>query len=267
VTGAQRAVDEAIRECWRLRKYLRKNTAKQIWADAERRFLKAVAWAWFNNHRRAVRVAVEETALLKVDQAYQDLLTAGDRATTRARCLAALKRAGTLLVQLQSDEVLRLASPPPPLAATSDESPTFAELIADPKMQAILKARWDECVRCVVGGAPLAATVMMGGILEGLLLAKINQLSDKSAVFKATRAPRGRGDVPLKLGEWTLKHYIDVAHELGWISQTTKDVGEVVRDYRNFIHPQKQYSHGVALGDSDARILWEVVKGVIRQLL
>src|SRR5882672_647716 len=90
------------------------------------------------------------------------------------------------------------------------------------------------------------------------------------------------------LPEWTLRHYIDVAHELyarhtkiwisqgvdwistasgserslrqrslatargtdsssqsrswcaqhiGWISSSAKDVGEVVRDYRNYIHP------------------------------
>src|SRR5437773_1848747 len=105
------------------------------------------------------------------------------------------------------------------------------------KMQTILTNRWYECVTCVEAGAPLAAVVMMGGLLEGLLLARINQLTDKSPVFKAASAPRDRTGTPLKLNEWGLKNYIDVAYEVGWISQTTKDVGEVVRDYRNYIHP------------------------------
>ena len=38
---------------------------------------------------------------------------------------------------------------------------------------------------------------------------------------------------PLKLIEWGLKNY------LGGISKTTKDVGKVVRDYRNYIHRKR----------------------------
>jgi hypothetical protein len=43
---------------------------------------------------------------------------------------------------------------------------------------------------------------------------------------------------PLKLNGWGLKNYLDVAHELAWISKT-KDVGEVVSEYRNYVHPSK----------------------------
>jgi hypothetical protein len=44
-----------------------------------------------------------------------------------------------------------------------------------------------------------------------------------------------------------LKDFIDVVHELGWITVSAKDVGAVLRDYRNYIHPQKQLSHNVHL--------------------
>jgi len=64
-----------------------------------------------------------------------------------------------------------------------------------------------------------------------------------------------------------LKNYIDVAHELQWISESAKDVGVVLRDYRNFIHPQKELSHGVVLKSDDASILWEVAKSISKQLL
>lgn len=134
-------------------------------------------------------------------------------------------------------------------------------------MQTILGERWRECVKCVAAGAPLSAVVMMGGMLEGLLLARVNQLRDPSAVFKAASAPKDKTGNPLKLNEWGLKNYLDVAHELGWISRTTKDVGEIVRDYRNYIHPQKQYSHGVSISADDARTLWEIAKTVARQVL
>jgi len=44
-------------------------------------------------------------------------------------------------------------------------------------------------------------------------------------------------------------------------------VGEVLRDYRNYIHPQKELSNGIVLRTEDASILWEVAKGISHQLL
>lgn len=130
-------------------------------------------------------------------------------------------------------------------------------------MQVILAQRWRECVICVNSGAPLAATVMMGGILEGLLLATINQLSNMAPVFTATSAPRDKLGKTLPLKDWTLKNNIDVAHELKWITTAAKDISEVMRDYRNYIHPQKELSHGVTLVEADAQMLWEIAKKMI----
>lgn len=109
---------------------------------------------------------------------------------------------------------------------------------------------------------------MMGGLVEGLLLAKVNSQPTLANVFTAKAAPKDRktGN-PLPLSEWTLKHYIDVAHELRWISQSARDVSVVLRDYRNYIHPQKELSHGVALSEGDAALLWEVSKSIARQVL
>lgn len=135
-------------------------------------------------------------------------------------------------------------------------------------MQKILASRWDECIKCVEGDAPLAAVVMMGGLLETLLLSKVNKLSNQAPVFTAKAAPKNpKTNQTLPLNEWTLRHYIDVGHELKWITQTGKDLGVVLRDYRNFIHPHKQKTYGVFLTQSDARLLWEVCKSIAKQLI
>ena len=64
-----------------------------------------------------------------------------------------------------------------------------------------------------------------------------------------------------------LNDYISVAHELGWITVSAKDIGHVLRDYRNYIHPQKQLSENVSLGPEDAALFWDISKGISRQLL
>src|SRR6266511_2313693 len=71
-------------------------------------------------------------------------------------------------------------------------APDFSSLITDPQMQQILRRRWLECIDCISAGAPLAATVMMGGLLEALLLARINHEKNKAAVFKASTAPKDK---------------------------------------------------------------------------
>jgi hypothetical protein len=64
-----------------------------------------------------------------------------------------------------------------------------------------------------------------------------------------------------------LASYIDVGHDLKWISRSAKDVAAILRDYRNYIHPEKERSHGVVLTADDATMLWEVTKSLSRELL
>lgn len=151
---------------------------------------------------------------------------------------------------------------------TTDNAPDFSPLTADTKTQKILISRWEECCRCIAGKAPLAATVMMGGFLETLLLSRVNKEPNKAIIYTAKTSPKdNKTGKPLPLKDWTLRHYIDVAHELKWISESAKNVGEVLRDFRNYIHPHKQLSHGIELKPEDASLFWEITKSISRQLL
>jgi hypothetical protein len=268
VTDAQIAIESALKESQRLRKALLKDSSKQVRSDDEKQVAKATAQSWFHAHRAAITAVLDDGSVKAIDEQFKLLIAATNRATIRAKYISSLKQVEKLLGQLQAEHIVELASYATATAGgTADAAPSFSPLVSDSKMQAILINRWNECVTCVDSGAALAAIVMMGGLLEGLLLAKINQLPDKSAVFRATSAPRDRTGGPLKLNEWGLKSYMDVAQELRWISKTAKDIGEVVRDYRNYIHPQKELSHGISISPEDARMLWEVAKSVTFQIL
>jgi hypothetical protein len=270
VADGQVTIDAAVAEADSLRKVLKRQNGKQVKSEDERQIIKATALAWFKKHRPVIVAILGEDQVSDADALYRGLIEATGRATTRAKYLDALRAVKIRLGVLQSDHVISLTAPSStqPPAGTSDNPPQFSPLISDPKMQAILAQRWQECVICVNSGAPLAATVMMGGILEGLLLAKINQLSNKGPVFTAKAAPKDKNTgqtLPLK--DWGLKNYIDVAPELKWITTTAKDIGEVMRDYRNYIHPQKQFSHGFNLVQGDAHMLWEIAKSLILQIV
>jgi hypothetical protein len=264
MTEGQQALDDALRRCDFLRKLLRKKADKQVRSEDERDTIKATSLAWFNNQKPQIVSVLELASVAPADKIYNQMLGASDRAGSRTHYLQSLKELRAALLIIRSKQMLASAVPQP----TADVAPSFATLIPDPKMQAILARRWNECIICLSAQAPMAATVMMGGLLEGLLLARVNKEPNQKPIFTASAAPKDKKTSnPLPLKDWMLKNYIDVAHELGWITKSAKDISNVLGEYRNYIHPQKELSHGVVLTPDDASIMWEVAKSISKQLL
>jgi len=262
---AQSAFDQAIEEADKLRRTLRRNNSLQVKRVEERTNAKATALSWFNTHRASIVACLGERLLAGIDDHYNHLLTYCDKTVTRIKYIDTINQVRRLLLDLRAANIVTISSFVP--TSSTDAPPDFSTLVSDPEMKAILLRRWNECLTCVQAKAPLAATVMMGGLLETLLLTRVHQFPDKPKIFTATTAPRDKAGTTLPLSEWTLRHYIDVAHELGWITQTEKDLGVVLRDYRNYIHPHKERTHGVNLQPNDSLILWELSKNISRQLL
>ena len=123
------------------------------------------------------------------------------------------------------------------------------------------------CPSCQRVGADLAATVMLEGLLEALFLARINRLTSLAPVFTAAAAPKDKAGKPRPLKEWGLKDYLDVGKELGWIRQSAKDVGQVLRDYRNYIHPEKELSHGITVVAEDTAMFVSVFSSIAEQII
>ncbi len=257
-------IDKASSEVDRLQKLLKKSSSNQIRSQDEKEVLKAVSFAWFHTHRTTIITFLKEDLILHIDKSYKDLLSSADKSPLRKKCLLLLKQVRGDLHKLRNENIATVSKP---ITKTADTIPSFSNVVPDQQMQQILSSRWDECIKCVDGKAPLAAVVMMGGLLETLLLAKINKLPNQSPVFTATAAPRNHHGQTLPLKEWGLRNYIEVAHELKWITQTVRDLGSVLMDYRNYIHPFKQKAYGVFLEPDDARMLWELCKNIAKQLI
>jgi hypothetical protein len=267
MTDALGAIEAAITEVTKARASVRNKKAKQVSATEEIDRLKSVSFAWFKTHRPRVITHPSQPDVSEVDTAYQTIMSSTGRHAARVTYSDALLRAKHSLVELRSFIATNLHAPPAKSAHTTDAPPNFSPLAADRAMQIILQRRWDEVQRCIASNANLAATVMMGGLLESLLLARINASPDKHRIFTAKLAPRAKGGKARPLSEWKVVNMVDVAHELTWITKSAKDVGNVLRDFRNYIHPHKEYTDGVVILDEDARMFWEVTKSISRHLL
>ncbi len=264
IANLQDVVDAAIGEVSRLRSNLVRIHGIQVQSLEERSIIKGVAWAWFKDHKPRLNNFPADL-FHSVDEIYSKLLEAAEHSTSRSRYTIELKKLRSDLIKLRS-QLLNVKTIP---IDSSDVAPKFAGLISDNRMRLILERRWNETLICINAGANLAAIVMMGGLLEGLLLARILQLPDQGVIYKTKTAPRDKkSGKPLPLKVWGLKHFMDVAHELGWISQAATEIGSVMRDYRNYIHPQKEYSLGdVILTTGDTSMFWQIFKNITRHLV
>src|SRR5216683_173653 len=178
---ADETINAALKEAQRLRNRTKKEKSLQV-KGSEREIIKATALAWFNNHRKPLTAVFTTADLAEIDKLYQRLFAASHKVVLRSIHLDILKQITQTLVEFRSSNVIRLseASFAPP---TPDVPPNFSSVVSNDLMKKILEDRWLEIASCVNAKAPLAATVMMGGLLEGILYARIEKLSDKAPVF------------------------------------------------------------------------------------
>jgi len=143
--------------------------------------------------------------------------------------------------------------------------PDFLALGLEPGVGELLAARWDEAQRCLDAKAFLAATILMGSLLEGLLLAVCQRFP--KAANQATCAPRHPETGKAKyFAEWTFAEMIEVAHALKWVGLDVKKFSHALREFRNLIHPYQQLQAQTFPDLDTCQISWLVVQAAANDL-
>lgn len=128
----------------------------------------------------------------------------------------------------------------------------------------IMESRLQEVHQCMQINASLSAIILCGSILEGLLLGIASQ--NPAQFNKANSSPKDRQGSVKQFQNWTLENFINVAHEIGFLSLDVKDYGLVLRKFRNFIHPFQQLTEQFSPDKHTARISLQVLKTAIADL-
>lgn len=128
----------------------------------------------------------------------------------------------------------------------------------------IMKRRINEVEICINQEAPLAAVIMIGGILEGILLGVSTK--HPKEFNQTTCAPKNPDGTVRHFQDWTLNNFIDSASELGMLNRDVKKFSHVVRDFRNYIHPYSQLATKFSPDKHTAMICLQVLKAAIYQI-
>lgn len=151
----------------------------------------------------------------------------------------------------------RIVECDPALAHPSQLAPvelktTMGELVEDPALAAALQDRLDESQTCHANGAHIAAIIMLGGMLEGVLEDVL-----RARTPTGTRPPH---DKP------RLEQLIEMAHSNGWIQADVKRFSHVLRQYRNLVHVAAQLRLGDVPDGDTFKVCWYVVVAALNDL-
>ena len=157
------------------------------------------------------------------------------------------------------------ASVPKPKDIPLESPPDFARLIQDSPLADILNFRWAEAQKCFRAEAHLSSVIMMGSILEGVLLHKVEH--NMKTANQAKAAPKDKTGTTKPIHDWSLSALIDVAHEVGWLQGDVKRFSHALRDSRNIVHPYVQRLHNERPDEDTCSICWQVVRAAVSDLL
>ncbi|MQS14790.1 hypothetical protein F7Q99_21625 [Streptomyces kaniharaensis] len=152
----------------------------------------------------------------------------------------------------------RIITCDPALAGPGHHSPaefrgTLADIITDPRAAQVLQSRMDEAQTCYENGAHVAAIIMLGSILEGVLLRAVLE-----------RDPSLLGNA--KVDKISLAELIKRCHTAGWIDADIEKFCHELREYRNYVHPRQEIDATHTPDRDTLNVSWQVVGAVLNDL-
>lgn len=132
-------------------------------------------------------------------------------------------------------------------------------------LQAVLERRWLDAQKCQHARCYLAAVVLMGSILEGLLLSRV--LMDLELAFRSPKAPRKKDGKNIAPQDWGLAVLLDVAVDRGWLKIDRGKFGHALRESRNVVHPWQEVAPRAEFDEATCATSWQVLRAAVGDLL
>jgi hypothetical protein len=106
--------------------------------------------------------------------------------------------------------------------------------IIDPRLREIIEMFHANAVSAYRQENYVAAVVLAGGALEGLLTFALKRREDRAREEYKKLQRRAR-----EIDDWTLVDLVGIAVKLGSIGEGPGKAADALRDFRNLIHPYK----------------------------
>ncbi|MFG2601018.1 hypothetical protein [Streptomyces sp. NPDC048462] len=127
------------------------------------------------------------------------------------------------------------------------------DVVSDPDLATAVQLRLDEARTCYEHGAYTSAIIMLGSLLEGVLA-------------HAAQVRTADERMPKPLRNMGLNDFVDFAFKNKWIEHDAKLASELVRHYRNLVHPLAEKKTGHSPNRDTLDMCWPVVNATLNDL-
>ena len=140
--------------------------------------------------------------------------------------------------------------------------------ITNDKMRNIITRDYREIMLNLYPSGSWKGTVIMcGSVLEAVLDDVLFEDTTRNALAVASAEAPKKGGIAKPRESWKLFNLIEVAVDLGHIkSEDAKCVHQSLRDYRNFVHPNKELRVGHECGEYEAQMAHAVLNMICDRL-
>lgn len=139
----------------------------------------------------------------------------------------------------------------------------LCNLQIDPDMLGVIEMRVKEIELCIKNKISLAAIFLIGSSLEGILLTYAK--NNPELYNKSISSPKSSGKV-ITFEKWTLSDLINVSKEVGFILEDGKKFSIILRDFRNYIHPNEQIKSQFKPDSETTLLCYQTFKLILYQL-
>jgi len=138
--------------------------------------------------------------------------------------------------------------------------------INDKALRDIVERDYKELTHILIpDGAWKSSVILAGSILEAILYDQLNSSKHNEQALNCGLAPMVKDTNKVKkLKDWSLQNMIAVAESIGCLPpKRAKSIDQVLRDYRNFVHPLVELRSEHPCTDAEAYMAKGGLDGVI----
>jgi hypothetical protein len=127
--------------------------------------------------------------------------------------------------------------------------------ITDRDLQSIIDRDYAELtLKLFPSGAWKSSVIMAGSILEAILFDRLADKKWNSAALLSPKVPKYKG-ADLPMDDWNLANLIDISIDIKLLPKDPANtIHQVLRDFRNFVHPKKEIRAAHPCTDAEAML-------------
>lgn len=140
----------------------------------------------------------------------------------------------------------------------------IVELGLEGPVSRVIEERIKEIEKCYKAEIHLAAIILAGSTLEGILLGVASR--HPKQFNTSGQAPKDKNGKTRPFHEWSLSAFIDVALDIGLLRVDSHKFSHALRCFRNYVHPFEQMASGFSPRQQTAKICLQVLKAAIHDI-